>query len=174
MKEFFYKLKDKFKAAKPLNYILILLIWSICIFYALIPKGAKQVKNIIIDDLKYSGQIHDKNIEGEGKIIFPDGESYQGNLKLNEFDGQGEFIDSENRKIDGFFEEGKVKEKSQVQISNGNIWELGSDNTWTQIMQSSSNQNGIEVIDLNADQNESEQNDETDASQIESEGTGEN
>lgn len=176
MKKFVNSIWVKINSIPNFKYYLFLFIWIICILFALLPRGKRNVKNLSIDDLEYTGEIKGKAIEGEGKIVFPDGEIYEGNFKDNKFEGEGIFLNSQNQKIEGNFEIGKAGTNSIVEIEPGKSWQLGPDNTWINKSSSIVENKNLEETDPDSSdpsQNISEESDSdemSDSSENETEG----
>ena len=69
-------------------------------------------------DRKYVGNIRNGGPNGQGTLIFPDGDKYVGKFKDGEYHGQGTYTFHDGAKYVGEFKNGKVWNGT---VYNGNI-----------------------------------------------------
>lgn len=71
---------------------------------------------------KYEGTVIRGEIEGKGRMKYPNGEVYSGEWKNGEFHGLGTYFYCDGRKFTGQFVNGKANGMGKMEFGDGNIY----------------------------------------------------
>ncbi|MGT2888463.1 hypothetical protein N1495_09530 [Streptococcus didelphis] len=72
--------------------------------------------------LKYTGYVVNHRMNGQGKLVYENGDTYQGHFKNGYFDGEGYFKASTGWSYKGQFKEGQADGKGVLKAKDNKVY----------------------------------------------------
>lgn len=72
--------------------------------------------------IKYTGYVHNHKMNGKGKLVFSNGDTYVGDFKNGVFEGKGTFTSSMGWSYSGDFKNGQVDGQGTLKAKNSKVY----------------------------------------------------
>ncbi|MFI3634615.1 hypothetical protein [Streptococcus parauberis] len=116
----FFKRFNITRAQIEIFSVIILLVLGLSVF--MINHKSKTALTYDQGDIKYTGYVINHRMNGQGTLVYANGDKYEGDFKQGVFEGQGTFTSRTGWSYKGDFKKGQADGKGTLKAKNNKVY----------------------------------------------------